>query len=129
MVQNKGASQKTLDQLSVALDSGTFVDVRRMLNGLSPPDVAHLLESSPPKFRHILWQMVEIDREGEVLGELKAASARESPLAGFDELFGWGPPVPPPRLGCLLKTVLQCLIAHSSIPSSAKRRRSSARPR
>jgi magnesium transporter len=41
-----------------------------MLNGLLPADVAHLLESSPPKFRHILWQMVEVEREGEVLGEL-----------------------------------------------------------
>ncbi|MEZ5502669.1 MAG: magnesium transporter [Halioglobus sp.] len=70
MVQNQLASRHTLDQLSTALDSGTFVDVRRMLNGLSPADVAHLLESSPPKFRHILWQMVEVDREGEVLGEL-----------------------------------------------------------
>ena len=41
-----------------------------MLNGLAPGDVAHLLESSSPKFRHILWQMVDIDREGEILGEL-----------------------------------------------------------
>ena len=70
MVQTEGASQKTLDRLSTALDSGTFVDVRRMLNGLSPADVAHLLESSPPKFRQILWQMVDVEQEGEVLGEL-----------------------------------------------------------
>jgi magnesium transporter len=41
-----------------------------MLNGLPPADVAHLLESSPPKYRHILWQMVEVEEEGEVLGEL-----------------------------------------------------------
>lgn len=70
MVHKQVASQETLDKLSAALDSGTFVDARRMLNGLSPGDVAHLLESSPPKFRHLLWQMVEADREGEVLGEL-----------------------------------------------------------
>ena len=70
MDQTQAVSQKALDQLSLALDSGTFADVRRMLNGLPPADVAHLLESSPPKFRHILWQMVEVEREGEVLGEL-----------------------------------------------------------
>ncbi|MEZ5573632.1 MAG: magnesium transporter [Halioglobus sp.] len=70
MVQNPRASQQTLDKLSTALNSGTFVDVRRMLNGLSPADIAHLLESSPPRFRHILWEMVEVEREGEVLGEL-----------------------------------------------------------
>ncbi len=63
-------SQKNLKELSAALNSGTFTDVRRMLNGLPAADVAHLLESSPPRFRHILWQLVEVDQEGEVLGEL-----------------------------------------------------------
>ncbi|MFL3654689.1 MAG: magnesium transporter [Halioglobus sp.] len=70
MIQGQVAAQNTLDKLSMALSSGTFVDVQRMLNGLLPADVAHLLESSPPKFRHILWQMVEVDREGEILGEM-----------------------------------------------------------
>ena len=65
MDQPQATSQKTLDKLSLALESGTFVDVRRMLNGLAAADVAHLLESSPPKFRHILWQMVEVDQEVE----------------------------------------------------------------
>ncbi|MFK8047755.1 MAG: magnesium transporter [Halioglobus sp.] len=70
MPQTKAKSQLKLDQLSLALDSGTFVDVRRMLNGLAAADVAHLLESSPPKFRRILWELVEVEQEGEVLGEL-----------------------------------------------------------
>ena len=63
-------SQKKLDELTLAINSGTFADVRRMLNGLPPADVAHLLESSPPRFRHILWQMVQVESEGEILGEL-----------------------------------------------------------
>ena len=70
MIQGQVAAQKTLDKLSAALNSGTFVDVQRMLNGLLPADVAHLLESSPPKFRHILWHMVDVDREGEILSEM-----------------------------------------------------------
>ncbi len=70
MSQIEATSQKTFDRLTLALDSGTFVDVRRMLNGLPPADVAHLLESSPPKFRHILWKMMEAENEGEVLNEL-----------------------------------------------------------
>jgi magnesium transporter len=41
-----------------------------MLNALPPADVAHLIESSPPKTRHILWQLVDSDHEGEVLQEL-----------------------------------------------------------
>ena len=70
MAQNQTTSRQKLDKLSDALNSGTLVDARRMLNGLAPGDVAHLLESSSPKFRHILWQMVDIDREGGILGEL-----------------------------------------------------------
>ncbi len=70
MVHTHAKAQKKLEELSAALDSGTFTDVRRMLNGLPAADVAHLLESSPPRFRHILWQLVEVDQEGEVLGEL-----------------------------------------------------------
>jgi magnesium transporter len=68
--QIEETSQKTFDKLTHALDSGAFVDVRRMLNGLPPADVAHLLQSSPPKFRHILWKMIEENNEGEVLNEL-----------------------------------------------------------
>lgn len=70
MVRTNTQSQKKLDELTLAINSGTFADVRRMLNGLPPADVAHLLESSPPRFRHILWQMVEVESEGAILGEL-----------------------------------------------------------
>ena len=41
-----------------------------MLNGLAPGDIAHLLESSTPKFRHILWSLLDADNEAEVLNEL-----------------------------------------------------------
>jgi magnesium transporter len=70
MVNTHAKSQKKLEELSAALDSGIFSDVHRMLNGLPAADVAHLLESSPPRFRNLLWQLVETEQEGEVLGEL-----------------------------------------------------------
>ncbi len=70
MVHKKAKSQRKLDQVSLALNTGTLADVRHMLNGLAAADVAHLLESSTPRFRHILWQMVEVEQEGEILGEL-----------------------------------------------------------
>jgi len=70
MAHTNTNSHEKLDELSLALDSGTLSAARRMLNGLPTADVAHLLESSPPRFRHVLWQLVEIEREGEVLGEL-----------------------------------------------------------
>ena len=60
-------TQGHLDQLNQALDSGALVQVRRLLDSLPAADVAHVLESSPPKARAVLWRLIEIDREREVL--------------------------------------------------------------
>lgn len=59
--------QQTLKAFNEALDSGTFVDVRHMLRGMSPAEMAHLLESSPPKERNILWKLIDKEDESEVL--------------------------------------------------------------
>ncbi|MCP3906909.1 MAG: magnesium transporter [Oceanicoccus sp.] len=56
-----------LDQLNQALDSGAFIQVQRMLNSLPAPDVAHIIESSPPKTRAVIWRLIDVEREGEVL--------------------------------------------------------------
>ena len=63
-------TQAQLDELTRALSSGTFVNVRHMLNALPAPDIARLLESSPPRTRSVLWQLVDDDDEGEILQEL-----------------------------------------------------------
>jgi len=63
-------TQEQLGELYEALDSSSFEQVRRMLNGLSPGAIAHLLESSPPPSRRALWRLVDKDSEGEVLQEL-----------------------------------------------------------
>ncbi len=69
-MENSRSGQK-LRHLSKALESGALQQVSRILNGgLSPGDIAHLLESSPPKERDILWQLVDDDLEGEVLSHL-----------------------------------------------------------
>lgn len=59
---------KRLKHLSEALESGALAQVRRILNnGLQSADVAHLLESSPPKERKLLWDLIDEENEGEVL--------------------------------------------------------------
>ena len=63
-------TQAQLDELSKALSSGTFVNVRHMLNALPATDIARLLESSPPPTRAVLWQLVDDEDEGEILQEL-----------------------------------------------------------
>ncbi|MDH5432739.1 MAG: magnesium transporter [Gammaproteobacteria bacterium] len=56
-----------LVKLNEALQSGRFVQVRKMLNELPSADVAHFLESTPPKERDILWRLINTEREGKVL--------------------------------------------------------------
>ncbi len=68
--KEQNRTQAQLDALTRALDSGTFVNVRHMLNALPAIDIARLLESSPPPTRAVLWQLVDEDGEGEVLQEL-----------------------------------------------------------
>ena len=63
----KEHSSDRLHQLNDALESGMFVQVRTMLNQLPAADVAHMLESTPPKERKVLWRLVDSEREGEVL--------------------------------------------------------------
>ncbi len=54
-------------ELSKAIDSGSLYQVRQMIKTLPTAGIAHLLESSPPKTRSVLWQLIDKDAEGEVL--------------------------------------------------------------
>ena len=53
--------------LSQAIDSGSLYQVRQMIKTLPTAGIAHLLESSPPKTRSVLWQLIDKDAEGEVI--------------------------------------------------------------
>ena len=60
-----------LQELNDALDSGAFIQARHMLNHtLKPAHTAHLLESSPPREREVLWNLINPELEGEVLQHL-----------------------------------------------------------
>jgi len=66
-------SQKTEDQilaLAEAMETGTMQHACGMLNELSPAEIAHLLESLPHTERNIIWELVDPDKEGEVLIQL-----------------------------------------------------------
>lgn len=68
MAQTTESIKSQVEILSEALDSGQFKQVARILNtGLSPSDIAHLLESTPPRERSLLWKLVDKELEGEVL--------------------------------------------------------------
>ncbi len=71
-------------EVAQLLESGTFVQARNMLNDLAAAETAHLLESSPPPTRNVLWSLVSAENRSEVLAylneELQAlfASAMDS---------------------------------------------------
>ena len=57
--------------------------LRNIINEMTPSELAYVIESSPPQERKIIWDLIQLDTEGEVLGELDE-SLREDLLRGMD---------------------------------------------
>ncbi len=66
IVDSKFHTNHTLE-LNQAIDRGSLFQVRQMIKTLPTAGVAHLLESSPPKTRSVLWQLIDKESEGEVI--------------------------------------------------------------
>ena len=66
IVDSKFHTDHTLE-LSRAIDRGSLFQVRQMIKTLPTAGIAHLLESSPPKTRSVLWQLIDKESEGEVI--------------------------------------------------------------
>jgi magnesium transporter len=70
MLETSAQIERSSDRLASlyeALDSGTLVQARRMLNDLHPAEIADLLESLPLDQREIVWEMVDPEQKGDVL--------------------------------------------------------------
>ncbi len=52
------------------VDPSSLHQMRHMINNMMPADIAHYIESAPSRVRRLLWELVDDDVEGEVLGEL-----------------------------------------------------------
>lgn len=71
MVQQTEKAKAKILSLTDALERGSLSRVRRIINSdLDPVDVAHLIESSTPRVRKLIWELIEKDLEGEVLQHL-----------------------------------------------------------
>ena len=66
-----------LSQYAGLVDFPTINQLRHILNNLPPAEIAHHIESAPPKIRRILWEFVDEDLDGEVLGELSEGLRQE----------------------------------------------------
>ena len=61
------------DNLQIILDKSSNLSlnqIRRLLNNMSSSEIAHALESSPPKQRDLLFSLLKTEEEGDVLSEL-----------------------------------------------------------
>lgn len=64
------SKEDRLASLTGAIESGSLFTLQRMINGLHPAEIAHLLESSPLEQRKIAWELIKRENEGAVLIEL-----------------------------------------------------------
>ena len=64
---------KERNNLNIILDDSSDLSlnqIRQLLNKMTAPEIAHALESSPPKQRTLLFSLLKTDEEGDVLFEL-----------------------------------------------------------
>jgi len=77
-------TESQLKALSDVLETGRIKHARRMLNELNPAEIADLLESLPYTERNLLWDLVDSDKEGDVLlevgEEVRTTLIRNMPL-------------------------------------------------
>lgn len=67
---NIDKTQQRLQEVNKALENGMFVLARSILDKMPANDVAFLLESSPPAYRKVLWNLTDHDQHGDILEEL-----------------------------------------------------------
>ena len=63
-------SDELLDSIQGKNVSSSLNQVKRILGNMHSSEIAHSLESLPPKERQLLWSMIEIEDEGEIISEL-----------------------------------------------------------
>ncbi len=54
-------------EVAKLLQTGTFKSAREMLKFLAPEEVSHLIESSPPQTRRILWALIDENNRVDII--------------------------------------------------------------
>jgi len=62
--------EQKLSRLTDAIESGSLFQLQGMINAMHPAEIAHVLESSPPSRRSIIWELIDPENEGETLIEM-----------------------------------------------------------
>ncbi len=64
------ATQQAYNDLLQSIESGGFSNAQSLLNSLKAGEIAHLIESLPPKQGKLIWDLLDHELEGEVLVEV-----------------------------------------------------------
>lgn len=59
---------KLTDQLIDAAKLEQEESIRLYLNRMAAEDIADVLEATPPKLRNVIWQFVDLEKQGDILG-------------------------------------------------------------
>ena len=90
--QHEEKTARQLDRLVEALDSGVPSQVEELINSLNGAEIGDLLESLPQAKRHVVWDLVDTDLDGEVLvevnDEVRAGLIRDSSATDLVQAVG-----------------------------------------
>ncbi|RCL39519.1 MAG: magnesium transporter [SAR86 cluster bacterium] len=64
------SSEELLKKIQDQEAEPSINQIRRLLSGMHPSEVAHSIESLPPKERKFLWSLIDTQDEGEIIAEL-----------------------------------------------------------
>ena len=64
-------SQEEINKILVEKSSVKLLKIKQLISNMSTSEIAHCIESSPPEQRQIIWSVIDVSKEGDVLGELR----------------------------------------------------------
>ena len=62
-------SQEEINKILVEKSSVKLLKIKQLISNMSTGEMAHCIESSPPEQRQIIWSVIDVSIEGDVLGE------------------------------------------------------------
>ena len=67
---DRSFNEKSLTKLLDESSNLSINQIKRLLDKMNSAELAHCLESSPPKQRKLLWSLIDNEYEGDVLADL-----------------------------------------------------------
>ncbi|MCH8005525.1 MAG: hypothetical protein IH888_04755 [Planctomycetes bacterium] len=67
VTNNKETTQSPVVRLHDLMESGAYDQIQSLMNVLKPPDIAHLLASSPSRQRTVIWNFFDEELQSEII--------------------------------------------------------------